>query len=252
MKLIILASGRGRRMGALTLRNHKGLIPLGPKSSLEHLASYGLAHPDTELIVTTGHARDRVEQHLRDLIPLHVRVTFVYNRSFATSNNLRSLFEARDYLDGSDFVLVNGDTLLRHSMINEISKTPTDAVATCGQDLGTFDAPVARIENGRVVEVGRHLTPGSTDGWAVGLYRFTASTSGFFFEHAEALLQANPQAGFYDPLSAISKMCIFQPFQVKTLDWMDIDCVRDLSFGRVLMSKFYEDDENWASQIGTP
>lgn len=228
-------------MGSLTSRNHKGLIPLGPKTSLEHLALYAQATPGTELVVTTGHESAKVEKFIRQCLTTSVPTQFVHNPEFATTNNLKSLFQARDHLDGREFLLANGDTLLRHSMIRDISRTQNTAVAVCERALGTFDAPVARIEKGTIREVGRHLTARPNDGWALGLYRFTGPASEVFFQEAEKMLSSQPKAGFYDPLKKTAKLCAVVPFHVKTVDWMDIDCAQDLTAARDLMSSFYRE-----------
>lgn len=95
-RAILIAAGRGKRLGTHTDEIPKCMVQVGDKPILgwvwDALSSVGV----DELVVIRGYRGDVLEKFVRTLVP---KVTFVDNREWETNNILLSLACARSYLD---------------------------------------------------------------------------------------------------------------------------------------------------------
>ena len=94
-RAILIAAGRGKRLGAHTDEIPKCMVHVGDKPILgwvwDALSSVGV----DELVVIRGYRGDVLEQFVKTLVPM---VTFVDNKEWESNNSLLSLACARAYL----------------------------------------------------------------------------------------------------------------------------------------------------------
>jgi choline kinase len=110
-RAILIAAGRGKRLGTHTDEIPKCMVQVGKRPILgwvwDALSSVGVE----ELVVIRGYRGDVLETFVRDLVP---NAIFVDNREWETNNILLSLACARSYLDEpcymtySDIVFTRG------------------------------------------------------------------------------------------------------------------------------------------------
>src|ERR1051325_9364423 len=109
MKAVILAAGGGSRLAPLTDDRPKVLVEVAGRSflhrQLDLLARAGIASKD--VVIVGGYRVDRV----RDAVA-GTDCTIVVNERFQPWNNFYSLAVAERALAGSDFVQLDGDTIL--------------------------------------------------------------------------------------------------------------------------------------------
>jgi L-glutamine-phosphate cytidylyltransferase len=95
-RAILIAAGRGKRLGANTDEIPKGMVQVGAKPILGWVWDAFRAAGIEELVVIRGYRGDVLERFVRPLCP---RVSFVDNTAWQTNNVLLSLACARAYLD---------------------------------------------------------------------------------------------------------------------------------------------------------
>ena len=154
MIALILNSGRGLRMGELTLKRPKGLVEIGGgytllSRQLTQLAGLGVA----EAVITTGPFADMLEAHARGL-GLPIRLTFVHNPGYAVSNYILSMHLAAPLLHGKEVLLLHGDLVLESSVLHDLLHSPVSAMAADR----TLPLPQkdfkAKLRKGNIVAVG--------------------------------------------------------------------------------------------------
>jgi choline kinase len=100
-RAILIAAGRGKRLGAHTEEIPKCMVEVSGKPILgwvwQALSRVGV----DELVVIRGYKGDVLESFVRSLVP---RAIFVDNREWETNNVLLSLGMARAYLDQPAYV----------------------------------------------------------------------------------------------------------------------------------------------------
>ena len=95
-RAILIAAGRGKRLGSHTDDIPKCMVQVGAKPILGWVWDAFRAAGIEELVVIRGYRGDALEAFVRQLVP---RATFVDNTAWQTNNVLLSFACARAYLD---------------------------------------------------------------------------------------------------------------------------------------------------------
>ncbi|OFX13966.1 MAG: hypothetical protein A2Z18_05750 [Armatimonadetes bacterium RBG_16_58_9] len=103
MKAVILAAGKGTRMGDLTRNTPKPLIEIAGKPMIEHVIGYIVESGVSEFVLTTRYLSDKVRGCLGDGARLGARIQYVEQSGrYGTG---AALLEARDIV-GYDPVMM--------------------------------------------------------------------------------------------------------------------------------------------------
>ncbi|MEZ4502975.1 MAG: aminotransferase class I/II-fold pyridoxal phosphate-dependent enzyme [Dehalococcoidia bacterium] len=142
-RAVILAAGKGDRLQPLTNDVPKCLVELGGEPLLTRALTALAAQGVTEAVIVVGHLgeviRERVGTRFAGL-----DVRYVEAPDYETTNNIRSLWDARDYLD-EDVLLVEADVAFEDGVIEALQRAPASAAAV---------APFEREFSGTAVTCG--------------------------------------------------------------------------------------------------
>jgi MurNAc alpha-1-phosphate uridylyltransferase len=108
MKAMILAAGKGTRLGELTHSTPKALIDINGKSVLQLAVEKCTSAGFDDIIVNVHHFADMVEKELDNLNRKGFRVTVSDERELLLETG-GGLFKARDFFDKDPFLLYNAD-----------------------------------------------------------------------------------------------------------------------------------------------
>jgi dTDP-glucose pyrophosphorylase len=105
-KAVVLAAGRGTRMGDITSDIPKAMLPVRGKPLLEHVLD-GLALAGVQrFLIVVGYRRDAIENHFRNWrLPVEFRVQDPINGTGAAAHL------GREFAGGDSFLLALGDIL---------------------------------------------------------------------------------------------------------------------------------------------
>ena len=110
MKAVILAAGKGTRMGGLTTELPKPMLRVQGKPILEHiltgLVSAGLSH----FFIVTGFRGEVIEQYFGDAKKWNAQISF--GRQRVQDGTGKAPEVAREFVGADDFVLTYGDILV--------------------------------------------------------------------------------------------------------------------------------------------
>ena len=114
-RALILAAGLGRRMRPLTTDVPKCLVEVNGVPilfrSLRVLASAGV----TEAIIVVGHEAEQVRRRIGTTFA-GIDIQYVDAPCFDSTNNIRSLWDARSYC-GEDILLLEGDVVFDRDIV---------------------------------------------------------------------------------------------------------------------------------------
>jgi len=118
MKVLILNSGTGSRMN--NTADCKCLVEVASgvtilDAQMEALLNCGLS----DFYMTTGHNSDILEKYFKQKYP-QVKITFIHNPLFAQTNYIYSIHLARNFLLGSDLLLLHGDLVFEHNVLRDV------------------------------------------------------------------------------------------------------------------------------------
>ncbi len=185
MRGIILAAGRGSRLGGVADDNPKCLLRVGGLTLLERQIQ-GLAGAGVdEICIVVGCRANRVRRLLGG------SVHYVENARFAQTNSLYSLWLARPLLlDG--FVVLNCDVLFHPQMLTDLvtARCENAAVVDYRDENMVFgdEEMKVKVRRGRVVDFSKQLPLEDADAENVGMLKFGRDGASALVAHLDRLV----------------------------------------------------------------
>jgi len=181
-RAILIAAGRGKRLGTHTDEVPKCMVGVGTRPILGWVWEAFRAAGIEELVVIRGYRGDVLESFVRTLVP---RVEFVDNLEWQTNNVLLSLACARRYLD-QPCLLSYSDIIFTPAVARAAVESPAEIGLVIDREFRTIyqgrtEHPLDEGEvsdlmpDGSVARVGkRALPPADAIGEYIGLTRLGA------------------------------------------------------------------------------
>jgi dTDP-glucose pyrophosphorylase len=250
MKAVILAAGKGTRMGDLTQEIPKPMLPVQGKPILEHIV-HGLVECGIrEICIITGWRAEVIESHFAEGQSLGTRI--VYARQIVQNGTGKAPELAREFVGRDDFLLTYGDILVHpDTYVQMVTRFQSGAFSglltvTEGEDvtkggLNFFDddfclrqliekPSASQIEE---LRASGRLRPGQPVWYNAGIYVFQPVVFEF-----TAKLEKSPR-GEYELTDAISAMVhaghriVGLPIQGRWVDVRDPHVLEQLRQGAV-------------------
>ena len=236
MKVIILAAGKGTRLMPLTKDKPKCLIEIAPGRTLLETQLNALQHIEpSEVVVITGYRSAQIEEQVRlwqeqERYPM--KITIVFNPFFDLSNNLASLYLARDFFT-EDVIVVDGDDIYHRSVVEILSQVEEDGIWVCGSKKEKFEweEMKLKIADERVVEISKEIPLEEANAESVGMVLFKGSHVALFKQvlhdimHVPEALQWFWQAAIQE---SINRGYNVRPHYVPLEMWAEMDFHVDL------------------------
>ncbi len=146
MQAVILAAGIGRRLGKLTEDKPKCMVSVNSTTIVENALKNIKEAGIEDVVMVTGHARDKLERFVRDTFP-EIKFTFVYNDDYATTNNIYSLYLARDFLLRDDTILLESDVLFEKGILKRLLEDEREVLAVVDRYQPWMDGTVVKLDN---------------------------------------------------------------------------------------------------------
>jgi choline kinase len=166
MRAILIAAGRGKRLGTHTDEIPKCMVDVAGQPILSRVWTALSSAGVDELVVIRGYRGDQLEAFVRSLVP---KAIFVDNPEWQTNNVLLSLACARRYLDRACF-LTYSDIIFTPEVAQAAAASPADIGLVIDRDFrliyeGRTEHPLAEGEvsdlmpDGSVARVGKKALP---------------------------------------------------------------------------------------------
>ncbi|WP_206921949.1 NTP transferase domain-containing protein [Alicyclobacillus suci] len=168
---IILAAGRSMRLRPLTDNQPKCLLDMGPKKildwQLDALKSVGVF--DVRMVV--GYQKERIVDHIRTHHS-DMRVTYIENPDFETTNTLFSLAKALQDFEG-DFYYMNADVVFEQSILQRLSTYNGGGFLAIDRKQCREEEVKVQVQENQITAIGKHLDPATSYGEFIGVANFT-------------------------------------------------------------------------------
>ncbi|MFQ5694905.1 MAG: NTP transferase domain-containing protein [Terriglobia bacterium] len=220
---IILAAGRGRRLGALTGNKPKCLLRVGGKTLLEHQLGALRAHSLEQAVVVTGYCAEAVAAEL------HGRARWLVNPRHGDTNSLYSLWLAREHT-AEGFVLLNADVLFDPEVLGRVLRSPRpEALAVERRQRFDEEEMKVELEGDRIRALSKQLEAARAHAENVGVLKFSAEGARLLFKRIEELLAAGAEKEFCPyAFNALAAEHPLYAVPIDGLPWIEIDFPADL------------------------
>jgi choline kinase len=198
MKAVILAAGSARRLSPLTDNMHKSLLPIGEKSILEHQLDAINRYGVSEALIVVGYLKEQIMEKFGDQYK-NVTLSYIENPDYATTNTVYSLYLARGYFCGDDFMYFNADVVFHHKLVGRIlqSEMPT-ALGVEVKPCGTEEVKVIVDGQHRILRIGKKIDIEKSLGEFVGIAKFAAEITNDFIKALKTVIDRGEKIAFFE------------------------------------------------------
>lgn len=238
MKVILLNSGIGKRMGSLTTSRPKCLVPLSSTQTILDFQLRSLVDNNlTEFIVTTGPFADILIDYIDTHYP-SLNIRFIHNPQFNSTNYLYSLHLIPNHLIDDDLLLFHGDLIFNSQLLISFINSSIINGVLINKEISLPEKDFkGRIINEKVTEIGVDIFDSNC--WTLmPLYKLTKD---FFltWKHQMAEFVRRGETGVYaeKAFNVISHQLLLRPFYFSNQLCMEIDTPDDLSLAQSLIPK---------------
>jgi len=238
MNLVVLAAGKGTRLGDMTKRAPKVAVRLPNDHTLleYHVQVLEKLRPIERMLLVCGFGVEKVEKEvarIRADKPIHI----VYNPFYGVAGPIASVWMARSWMTEQDFLLCNGDTYYSEEAVQSLLAWPDEGVVLgVGRD-GDYSGDSMNVdlqESGRLRCVGKHVLRGDSQGVSAGLLLLRGHSSRCaFVSTVERMLRQEayvlPTAAWHSILNELVQqgVCV-ETTRLEASDWHEVDTMDDV------------------------
>jgi len=234
MIAVIMAAGKGSRLGQLTEEKPKSLLPLDKSFSLLDYNIFLLKSIGVEdIIIVTGFASEKIETHVSAS-----GVKCIYNPFWNHCNVLGSLYMALPYMN-DDFLFLHADTLVDRDIWVKLTKQSASiALPYISKICGEEEMKIRIDANGKIFEINKTMNPTLAQGEFLGIAYFKATMISFLQRTAEELFKSGDLNQYMEEAlqHAISKNIDIEVFDIGNADFIEVDFPEDYEIAKKVFS----------------
>lgn len=249
MQAIILAAGMGKRLGDLTQNNTKCMIKVNGVTLIDRLLhqleKVTVPSALSRIVIVTGYEGGKLKEYIATL-GIKCAIEYVDNPIYASTNNIYSLYLAKDYLLEDDTILFESDLIFSDEVIEKIVQHPYPSLALVDKFESWMDGTVVTLDeedNIKSFIPGSKFSHDSTEKYykTVNIYKFSKE---FSRTHYVPFLTAYSQAlgnnEYYEQVLRV--IALLDKPEIKALrlngeTWYEIDDVQDLDIAESMFCK---------------
>ena len=249
MQAIILAAGMGKRLKELTRNNTKCMVKVNGETLIERLLHQLDNVNLSRVVIVVGYEGQKLMDFIGTL-GIKTPITFVDNPIYDKTNNIYSLFLAKDYMKEDDTLLFESDIIFEDSILTGLIEDPRGTLALVDEYKPWMDGTCLRLdEDDKIVDFisGKKFDFTNTTGCykTVNIYKFSKHfAKKQYIPFLEAYQKALGVNEYYEQVLRVITMLDGAEIVGKRLNgekWYEIDDEQDLDIAETLFDKDPED-----------
>lgn len=237
MQAIMLAAGKGSRLGKYTKNNTKCMLEVHGKTLLERAIDALLLAGIKDFIIVLGYKGENVKKYIREKgLDKKINIIYVDNDVYDTTNNIYSLYLAKDYLIKDDTILLESDLIYDVSIVKKLVDSKYDSAVVIAKYEEWMDGTVVTLNDEGFINSfieRKNFEYKNADNYykTVNIYKFSKEFSErFYLPFLESYIKAYGNNDYYElVLKVISglKEVKLHGFKLTGEDWYEIDDAQD-------------------------
>ena len=244
MQALMLAAGMGKRLGAYTNNQTKCMVKVGGKTLLEHAADALRQAGVKKFVIVVGYAGDKLIEFAKEKLS-DFELEFVVNNDYSTTNNIYSLYMAREQLMADDTIMLESDLIYEPRLIKAMVDSPDPNLVAVAKYEHWMDGTVTLVgEDGTIQEFieKKNFSYDSVEQYykTVNVYKFSKDFSARqYVPFLSAYIQAYGMNQYYEMvLKALAHLHFagLKAFEMGNIKWYEIDDVQDLDIANTMFA----------------
>lgn len=245
MQAIILAAGMGRRLGAFTANHTKCMVEVNGEKLIDRLLTQIAPLGLDRIVVVTGYEGESLRNYLTDTYGQSLPLVFVDNPVYDHTNNIYSLWLARDYLTADDTLLLESDLIFGDGIVEMALYDPHPNVALVAKYEPWMDGTMVTLgPDGQIDHfvAGNNLDFRDIDSYykTVNVYKLSRDFStNVYLPFLEAYIRVMGNNEYYEQVLRVltfidNSDLVALPVGNKL--WYEIDDIQDLRIAETLFA----------------
>ncbi|MBE6300676.1 MAG: aminotransferase class I/II-fold pyridoxal phosphate-dependent enzyme [Parabacteroides distasonis] len=245
MQAIILAAGMGKRLKELTQDNTKCMVKVHNQTLIERTLQQLSALSLTRIILVIGYKGEKVKALVGNKIG-NTPILYIENPVYDKTNNIYSLYLAKNYLTEEDTILLESDLIFEDSILHKLITNPYPNLAVVAKYQSWMDGTVVTLdEDCNILNfISKNAFVFSQKDFyykTVNIYKFSKDFSkNKYIPFLEAYCKALGNNEYYEQvlkvISLLDKSDL-KALKIDTDKWYEIDDQQDLSNAESLFSE---------------
>ena len=249
MQAIILAAGMGKRLKDLTKDNTKCMVKVNGITLIERMLKQIDSHNLNQIVMVVGYEGQKLKDYIASL-GVRTPIVFIDNPIYDKTNNIYSLFLAKEWLCKDDTLLLESDLVFEDSVLDIILDDDRKTLALVDHYESWMDGTCVTINEDDGIE---SFVPNNVFKYnevssyykTVNIYKFGREFSEkVYVPFLEAYQSALGRNEYYEQVLRVIAMLDSSDIKVKRLDgekWYEIDDMQDLDIAESIFAS--SDDE---------
>ncbi len=245
MQALILAAGMGKRLGKHTSEQTKCMVKVNGKTLIEHtMDALKTVNDLSRVVVVIGYKGKKLKtflnKHYKDM-----NIVYVNNPIYDRTNNIYSLYLAKNHLLKDDTILLESDLIFEKRVIKDIVNNPNENLTVVSKFESWMDGTVTILdEDENIISFipKKELNWDHIDNYykTVNIYKFSKEFSKkYYLPFLEAYINALGDNEYYEQvLKVIADLDKITLKAHKLVDekWYEIDDIQDLDIAETIFS----------------
>jgi len=247
MQAIILAAGMGKRLGELTQKNTKCMVKVNGIPLIERMLTQLNKFKLSKIIIVIGYEGKKLIDFI-DSFYKGIPIQYIENPIYDKTNNIYSLFLARQYLLEEDTLLLESDLIFEDNILNRLIEDSYPNLALVAKYEHWMDGTVVTLddENNIVSFISKKFFKYEdlkNYYKTVNIYKFSKEfSSTHYVPFLEAYIKAIGNNEYYEQVLRV--ITLLEKPEIKALrlegeKWYEIDDIQDLD----IAESVFADDE---------
>ncbi len=239
----------GKRLKELTRNNTKCMVKVNGETLIERLLHQLDSVNLSRVVIVVGYEGKKLMDYI-DTLNISTPITFVDNPIYDKTNNIYSLFLAKEYMKEDDTLLFESDIILEDKILTGLIEDPRDTLALVDEYKPWMDGTCLRLDdNDKIVDFisGKKFDFTNTEGCykTVNIYKFSKHfAEKQYIPFLNAYQEALGVNEYYEQVLRVITMLDGAEIVAKRLNgekWYEIDDEQDLDIAETLFDKKVED-----------
>ena len=251
MQAIILAAGMGKRLKELTSEATKCMVKVNGVAMIDrmmgHLDKLGLSR----IVVVVGYEGQKLMDYI-DALGVSTPIVYVDNNVYNKTNNIYSLYLAKDYLVQEDTILLESDLVFEEAVLHRLINHPYPSLVLVDKFESWMDGTVVTLDEQDNIQsfvAKREFDFRRIDEYykTVNIYKFSKEFSELYYvPFLEIYCKALGTNEYYEQVLKVITFLEDPHIKAVKLEgekWYEIDDVQDLDIAETI---FLEGEEKLA------
>ncbi|MDN6871697.1 HAD-IIA family hydrolase [Pseudomonas citronellolis] len=238
---VILAAGVGSRLRPMTNSKPKCLVSTAGKPILQYQIDAYIEAGVRHLIIVVGYEGNAIKEYCKHIKDVEIKI--IENVDYETTNNMYSLYLAKDQIGDAPFILNNADLSIDLTIVKKLLQHPEqNSIAVDSSLYNDESMKVSTNERGLINDISKKISKEDAFACSIDFYKFSQASSKIFFDEITRIIEIEKNLKDWTEVAMqrlfqAGKMQ-FSPCDIAGLDWVEIDNYEDLALSDRKFSKF--------------